>query len=153
MGIQVKVLGFGNKKDTLSKEIDHYSKLLRPFASLDVTYLKNSQLSGVQALEKEEKLMMDKWGNGVATVALAEEGQLYTSHQFAHKLSNLTERSKTVVFNIGSAYGLSENVKKSSDEIISLSPMTMPYRICLIVLIEQIYRAFTIINGHPYHKA
>lgn len=82
-------------------------------------------------------------------VALDETGGQYTSREFAIKLQKIEQ---PISFIIGGAFGLSDEVKLKANMIIALGKMTMPHMIARLVLIEQIYRAYSIINNHPYHK-
>ena len=96
--------------------------------------------------------MSGKWPKRCYPVALAEEGARYNSRSFARWLSERTAAALPLVFNIGGAYGLPETLKERCRETISLSSMTLPHRLCAVILIEQLYRACTILKGHPYHK-
>jgi len=85
-------------------------------------------------------------------VGMDPAGKQFTSEEFASWLEKRVEVYGDITFYIGEAEGLPEDVRTEAKEFISLSGMTMAHRISLIVLAEQIYRALTIINGHPYHK-
>lgn len=85
-------------------------------------------------------------------VGMDPAGKQFTSEEFAEWLEKKIETYGDITFYIGEAEGLPADVRKGAKEFISLSGMTMAHRISLIVLAEQIYRALTIINGHPYHK-
>ena len=85
-------------------------------------------------------------------VGMDPAGRQFTSEEFADWLRKRVETYGDITFYIGEAEGLPEDVRAEASEFISLSGMTMAHRISLIVLAEQIYRALTIINGHPYHK-
>lgn len=85
-------------------------------------------------------------------VGMDPAGKQFTSEEFAVWLEKRIETYGDITFYIGEAEGLPEDVRAGAKEFISLSGMTMAHRISLIVLAEQIYRALTIINGHPYHK-
>ena len=82
-------------------------------------------------------------------VALDPAGQLWTSHELARFL----ERSQQdVSFFVGGADGFSDEFRSSADQLLSLSKMTLPHELARVVLVEQIYRAFTIMRGHPYPR-
>ncbi|PLX70781.1 MAG: hypothetical protein C0602_04565 [Denitrovibrio sp.] len=85
-------------------------------------------------------------------VGMDPTGKQFTSEEFAEWIRKRVEVYGDITFYIGEAEGLPKDVKAEASEFISLSGMTMAHRISLIVLAEQIYRALTIINGHPYHK-
>ncbi len=82
-------------------------------------------------------------------IALEEKGKQFTSVEFASYLENTLQ---PIVFIIGGAYGLSNEVRSRANLILSLGEMTMPHILARVVLVEQIYRAYTITKNHPYHK-
>jgi len=153
MSFFIQIICFAASKSIFGKEVERYEKLIKPFSSLQVIPLKTTIRSNKQEIMKiEEKKMLKKWAKNTYSVVLSEEGNMYDSVAFSHWLSGKINLRKPLTFNIGNAYGVSPFLKMKCDEIISLSPMTMPNRMCLLVLTEQIYRAFTILKGHPYHK-
>lgn len=85
-------------------------------------------------------------------VALSEEGRPMDSSAFARWLGARRQDPAEVVFCIGGAYGLDPEFKRECREVLSLSPLTFAHRLVPLVLVEQIYRASTILAGHPYHK-
>ncbi len=87
------------------------------------------------------------------TVAMCIEGKTISSEQLAEKLADLGNRGiSTVNFLVGSSHGLSEELKRSADLRISMSPMTFPHSLARVMLMEQVYRAFAILNNSKYHK-
>ena len=155
MPLSITILGFGSKKEMLNEEIERYRKLLDPYAKISLILLKSpsgSFRSRSDLLRREEKQMYDKWPKHSYPVALSEEGKVFDSISFSQWLSAREMSGVPLLFNIGDAYGLSPAVKKKCREVISLSSLTLPYRLCHVLLVEQIYRAFTILKGHPYHK-
>ncbi|QAR32329.1 23S rRNA (pseudouridine(1915)-N(3))-methyltransferase RlmH [Geovibrio thiophilus] len=92
-----------------------------------------------------------KAGEGML-VGMDPKGKRFTSEKFAAWLEKKLEEYGGVTFFIGEADGLHEELKARLDDTVSLSDMTMAHRISLVVLAEQLYRALTIIKGHPYHK-
>lgn len=85
-------------------------------------------------------------------IALCIEGRQLSSEAFADKLSTLRVQGRTPCFVIGGSLGLSEEVLRRADELLSLSKMTFPYQMARAVLLEQLYRAFKIMGGERYHK-
>ncbi len=155
MPLSIKIIGFGSKKEMLNEEMERYIKLLNPYVKISLILLKSpsgNYNSRNDLLRREEKQMRDKWPKRSHPVALSEEGKMFDSISFSKWLSGHMMSGVTLLFNIGDAYGLSPVLKEKCREVISLSSLTLPYRLCHVVLIEQIYRAFTILKGHPYHK-
>ena len=86
-------------------------------------------------------------------VALDERGKQWTTAQFADSITGWMKDGGDTVFVIGGADGLDANIKNSADEILALSTLTLPHGLVRILLAEQLYRAVSLIKGHPYHRA
>ena len=89
---------------------------------------------------------------GYHVVALDERGQAWTTGEFAEKLTAWRERALAVAFVIGSADGLDPAVKRHADAVLALSALTLPHGLARVVLAEQLYRATSMLSGHPYHR-
>jgi 23S rRNA (pseudouridine1915-N3)-methyltransferase len=89
---------------------------------------------------------------GYTVVALDERGAAWTTRQLATRLKNWRERAQDVAFVIGSADGLDDAVKREASAIFALSALTLPHGLVRIILIEQLYRAASVLAGHPYHR-
>jgi 23S rRNA (pseudouridine1915-N3)-methyltransferase len=85
-------------------------------------------------------------------VALDERGKLLDSVEFSRYVGRARDGSKDLLLVIGGDEGLDDRVRQSADLILSLSKMTLPHRMARMVLVEQLYRAFTLLKGEPYHK-
>jgi 23S rRNA (pseudouridine1915-N3)-methyltransferase len=99
----------------------------------------------------EGALLLEK-SEGTTRVALDAGGKTFTSEAFTERLETLLQRGRDVSFLVGGATGLSEAVKSTVAETWSLSSLTMPHKLALLVVCEQIYRAHEIARGGPYHK-
>lgn len=132
---------------------EHYLARLRPFASVTLeSVLESRDPSPDRKREKEGEALIRALRERDFVVILDEEGRSFSSITFSSWLeSKMEEEPGRIVLVIGGAYGLSERVKRRSDSAVSLSEMTMPHELCLVFLLEQLYRAFSIINGHKYH--
>jgi 23S rRNA (pseudouridine1915-N3)-methyltransferase len=97
----------------------------------------------------EGELLLKMVPDGDFIIALDERGEQFSSHGF----SKLIEKQiQPISFIIGGAYGLSDELRNKANLLLSLSEMTMPHVLARVVLVEQIYRAYTISQNHPYHK-
>ena len=105
------------------------------------------------ALEKEAAELLRRVPKGAAVIALCVEGRQRSSPDFAAYLQGLQNRGVShVCFVVGGSFGLHERVKQAAALRLSMSEMTFPHHLARVMLAEQIYRAFTILNGSQYHK-
>ena len=135
--------------ETYASRISRYA----PFSVMEIPELKNaSSLSRAQVKEKEGELILGKVTAGDTVILLDEKGKEYTSVEFAREIGKLLAGGgKNIVFVIGGAYGFSDPVYARCDGKLSLSRMTFTHQMVRAVFAEQLYRAFTIIKGEPYH--
>jgi len=104
-------------------------------------------------LQQEGRRIREKLPPGAFTVVLDERGKQLSSESFARSLEKWSSSgSGEIAFILGGPYGLEEVVKKEADCSLSLSPMTLTHGMARMLLCEQIYRAFTLLRGEPYHK-
>jgi 23S rRNA (pseudouridine1915-N3)-methyltransferase len=89
---------------------------------------------------------------GYRIVALDERGSAWSTHELAAQLARRQARGDDLAFVIGSADGLSPDVKAGADAIVALSAMTLPHGLVRVLLAEQLYRAHSVLAGHPYHR-
>lgn len=139
--------------------IDEYQKRISPYFKLAVTELPESRLPQnptsaqiAQALEAEAAGFRRKIPPRAEAVALCVEGAGVSSPQLAGLIARAAGESRTLVFLIGSSYGLSEGLKGEAGHRISLSAMTFPHQLARLLLCEQIYRCGQILSGGKYHK-
>ena len=134
--------------DLYVSRLSHYV----PFALKEIPQLKNvSALTREQIREKEGELILKALRPADEVVLLDERGREFRSVEFAEYIEGQTLRGRDLVFVIGGAYGFSDAVYARSDGKISLSKMTFSHQMVRAVFAEQLYRAFTIIKGEPYH--
>ncbi len=124
-----------------------------PFSVIEIPELKNtSSLSKARIKDKEGDLILKNLKSTDRVILLDERGKEHRSIEFADEIRKMTLGSgKDIVFVIGGAYGFSEAVYDRCDGKISLSRMTFSHQMVRVIFTEQLYRAFTIIKGEPYH--
>lgn len=125
-----------------------------PFSMVELPDVKNaSSLSSEQLREKEGDSILKAVRQNDTLLLLDERGESYSSVQWAAFLERqmVVTPGRDITFAIGGAYGFSEKVYKRADGMISLSRMTFSHQMVRLIFIEQLYRAFTIIKGEPYH--
>ena len=109
-------------------------------------------MSKEEILKLEENLILDKLSGKGKTIACDMNGENFSSIGFSRVLNNSIEINQDISFVIGGSFGLSRNVLNHADMLLSISSLTFPHRLFKIILIEQIYRSFSIFNNQPYHK-
>ncbi|MBQ7774235.1 MAG: 23S rRNA (pseudouridine(1915)-N(3))-methyltransferase RlmH [Bacteroidales bacterium] len=131
------------------KRLGHYVN----YARVEIPELKGVQaLSQEQIKEREGELILKNIRNTDDVVLLDERGSIFSSIEWARHLEKkMVFEGKDIVFVIGGAYGFSQKVYQRANSRISLSKMTFSHQIIRVIFLEQLYRAFTIIKGEPYH--
>ena len=158
--MKITLICVGKIKEKFYKDaLKEYEKRLGSYAKLTTIELNDEKVKVENdaeikiAMEKEGKNILSKIKDNQYIITLEILGQNLTSEKFADKLNNLMlTGSSDIVFIIGGSYGLSDEVKKRSNYALSFSKMTFPHQLMRVILLEQVYRAFRIINGHSYHK-
>ena len=152
--MKIQILAVGKmKKGCPEKQIidDYIKKTLWPVEIHEVE--EHRPLSPDQIKEAEGKLLERIIPKGAKIVVLDEKGKQLNSHEFADQIQNWKNQSVSdIVFLIGGAFGHSTDIKQKADLLLSFGRMTLPHMLMRSVLAEQIYRAFTLSEGHPYHK-
>ena len=113
---------------------------------------RKSQQSAASQQQRESSLILDKLTPGSMNIALDERGQQWSSLDWSRSLQNWMFEFPRVNLIIGGPDGLSEQCIDACQRRVSLGRMTMPHALVKIVLLEQLYRAWTILKGHPYHR-
>lgn len=159
MNVQLIVLG--KLKEKYMKDFSNeYEKRISGFCKLTVTELEPVRLSDnpsekeiQNALKKETVLIKEKMLPNAFVFSMCIEGKELSSEELSRKIENIgISGQNNIVFIIGSSFGLSDEIKKDSGFRLSMSPMTFPHKLARIMLLEQIYRAFSISHGGKYHK-
>ena len=128
--------------------LSHYVR----FALKEIPELKNvSAFTKEQIKEKEGDLILSSLAPGDFVVLLDERGRKYRSVEFADFIRERLNRGADTVFVVGGAYGFPQKVYSRADSMMSLSDMTFSHQMVRTIFAEQLYRAFTIIRGEPYH--
>lgn len=128
--------------------IEEYLKRGERFAKIQFLRVRESPDKD-RWIEIESKIPPSSW-----RIVLDDKGKLYTTKEWVDLFGRVERERKGVVsFLIGGAYGLPERLQKTADTTLSLSPLTLPHRIALLVLCEQIYRVLTVRTNAPYHHA
>lgn len=140
--------------------IAEYQKRLTRYCKLDIVEVadektpdKASELMEEQIKQKEAERILKYIKEDAHCIALAIEGKKMDSVAFSKKIEQYGVTGKSnIVFVIGGSLGLHDSVLKRADEKLSFSDMTFPHQLMRVILLEQVYRCYRIINGEPYHK-
>ena len=159
--MKITILCVGKIKEVFYRQaIDEYVKRLNKYCKLEIIEVadektpdKASEILENQIKEKEAERMIEKLKEDSYVFTLEIKGKKFTSESFAETIEKLTVQGKShLTFVIGGSLGLHEKILKLSNQPISFSDMTFPHQLMRVILTEQIYRAFRIINKEPYHK-
>lgn len=156
--MKIKIIALGKIKEKYIKSgIDEFLKRLSPFAPVSIIELnpieiKDTNLKDKILLQEGEKILSNiKPTDYVITLEIL--GKEFSSEEFAKKIKTLTnDGTQELVFVIGSSYGIGKNVSERANLKMSMSKMTFLHEFARLILVEQLYRAYKIINGGTYHK-
>lgn len=159
--IGVTIISVGKIKDKFFADaVDEYKKRLKRYCNFEIIEVKDEPTPENPSDREKEIILMkegerigEKIPKGAYVVTLCVEGKQQSSEELAEFLKTAANEGKSkVVFIIGGSFGLAESLKSLSDKRLSFSKMTFPHQLMRVILSEQIYRAFTIIEGKTYHK-
>jgi 23S rRNA (pseudouridine1915-N3)-methyltransferase len=155
--MRISILAVGTRMQSwVDDGVAVYSQRLPRHIQLQVAEItpgqRGSRVPVVRAMEKEADQLMKRAAGADLTIALDEAGTLKSSADLATDMQGWLNDTPHVAFLIGGADGLTDRCKKESDRIWSLSKLTLPHGLVRVVLVEQLYRAWTILQGHPYHR-
>ena len=159
--MKIKIVTVGKLKEKYLKDgIAEYSKRISRFATIEIIELADektpdraSDSENAKILDVEGNRILSKIGGREFVVVLAIEGKTLSSEELSKQLEQASINGfSTLTFVIGGRLGLSKEVKKRANLSVSFGRLTLPHQLMRLVLTEQIYRAFTIQQGSPYHK-
>jgi 23S rRNA (pseudouridine1915-N3)-methyltransferase len=145
--MDLKIIAVGKIKDrAFLQKIEEYAEKIRHDARLEVVEVRDStpEAEGAKIVE-----LLSRERAGAHVIVLDEKGKLMPSREFAHRLAALPRR---VILVIGGPFGLSPLAKSAAAELVALSPLTFTHEIARLLLLEQLYRAISILKNRKYHK-
>jgi len=153
MKINVIIIDKKGKDQLYAPLIEHYKKIAKPFAKVEIIELFDKGISKAQDIspkmaQKSYTQAMEKFLKGGVNIALNPSSKEIDSFEFAKLLKDST----TVNFYIGGAYGFERDFLTKCNNAISFGKITLSHKLVKVVLLEQIFRGLTINNNHPYHK-
>lgn len=159
--MKITLIAVGKLKEKYLKEaVSEYSKRLGRYCKLEIIEVSDektpdqaSQTAEEQIREKEGERILKHIKDDMYVIALEIQGKMLSSEELAAKMEDLGIQGKShIAFVIGGSIGLGKEVLKRADESLSFSKMTFPHQLMRVILLEQVYRGYRIINGEPYHK-
>lgn len=158
--MKIKIYAIGKAKDFYKLGIDEYLKRLSIYTKIEIVELKDESISDkpnekeiLKAIDIEGKRVLSLIKDNEYLISLDLNKKEMSSVEFSKYLSNkLESNGANISFVIGGSYGLSEELKKRVNDSFSLGKMTYPHQLARLILLEQIYRAFKILNNETYHK-
>lgn len=155
--MRLTVICMGKTRESFIRDgIAKYVRYLKPYADIEIRELREEKIEDLKDAplirKKESEKIFKNAPPGALLVALDERGQEFTSHEFAAFMNGTLESgARDMVFIIGGAMGLDESVTGRSNKVLAMSRWTLTHEMARVVLLEQLYRAFTIIKGKTYH--
>ena len=156
----VTILTVGNLKEAYLREaVSEYKKRLSQYARVDEVEIKEERINNEDnraeiesALSKEADKILATIPKDSLKIALCVEGKQYSSEELAKLIGEGNDKGGKITFIFGSSYGLSDKVKRECDVRLSFSKLTFPHQLMKVILLESVYRSFTILAGKRYHK-
>ena len=155
--MHIRLLAVGDRQpswvdDAVGKYVERYPREWKFRLDTLATVRRNKNDKSRQAMEAEGELIIAKLNPTERAVLLDERGKQFTSKQLASLLTNWQSDGRDVCFIIGGPDGVSEAVRQRADMVWSLSQLTLPHGMARALLSEQLYRAWSLQTGHPYHR-
>ena len=149
----IKIITVGKLKEKYFKDaVDEYLKRLSKYTKIDLIEVPDEDYDLKKTLLKEKESILKYVSDKDYIVTLEIEGKEISSVDFSKKINDTLVQYSNITFIIGGSYGLHEDIKKISNYALSFSKMTFPHQLFRIMLLEQIYRSYKIINNETYHK-
>lgn len=151
------IIAVGNKMPAwVDMGFSEYAKRMPPEAKMQLIEIKAEKRSAgkslIQVLDAERGRILASLPRNCQREVLDEGGRALSTEQLAQNLAAWMQAGRDVAFVIGGADGLHEEIKNDADTRLSLSAMTLPHALVRVVLAEQLYRAVSLMNNHPYHR-
>ncbi len=157
--MQVEIWSVGKENESFIDEgLKYYFQKTRPYNPVDLVLLQLPKKLATTDADKakllEEEMILKKLQPHHYLVLLDERGKLLTSPQWAQQFQQMMNMgTKTLVILIGGAFGVTDNIRRQARQVWSLSHLVFPHQLVRLMVAEQVYRAFSILNNSPYHHS
>jgi len=154
--VKIRLIAVGQRPpEWVVKGFSEYARRLpreMPIELVEVVPAARKNLPTAHARALEAQRLLSQVGPRDWVIVLDEQGTTWSTLRLAEKLDDWRMQGRDVAFLVGGADGLDASCLERADEVVSLSAMTLPHALVRVLLAEQIYRAWTVISGHPYHR-
>jgi 23S rRNA (pseudouridine1915-N3)-methyltransferase len=149
----IKIICIGKVKELYFRDaIEEYIKRLSKYTKVEIIELSDYNYDREKTIKEESRSIIEKFNNNEYKILLDINGESLDSISLSKKLNDLLITNSNITFIIGGSYGVSDELKGMVDYRLSFSRLTFPHQLFRVVLLEQIYRCFKIINNEEYHK-
>ena len=149
----IKIICVGKIKEKFFNEaILEYKKRLSKYTKIEIIEINDESLDIKSTIKKVSETILKNIDRSDYNIALDIEGEMLDSISLSKKLNNILINNSNITFIIGGSYGLAEEIKNLCNYRLSFSKLTFPHQLFRIILLEQIYRSFKILNNESYHK-
>jgi 23S rRNA (pseudouridine1915-N3)-methyltransferase len=157
MNIEIWSIGKENES-FIDDGVRYYFEKTRPYCNISLHILQANRKQATNDVERmkaqEEEMVLKKLTVNHYLLVLDERGKQLNSIDWSKQMQQMMNMgTKTLVLLIGGAYGVSENIRKQAKQVWSLSPLIFPHQLVRLIVAEQVYRAFSILNNSPYHHS
>jgi len=152
--MELTLLAVGRLRPYYREAADEYLGRIRHYARVSESEIREAARAGSVAKQRSEEAsrLRTRIPEGSIAVALAREGQPWSSSELARRLGAWQQQGRDVTLVIGGSFGLDPTFQSEAAQRWSLGPLTLPHELARVVVLEQVYRGFTILRGEPYHK-
>jgi 23S rRNA (pseudouridine1915-N3)-methyltransferase len=151
--MDIVIVAVGRLRSYYREACDDYLRRLSRFAKLEEREGRETRKGSAAAgRERDDAALLERVPGTATLVALTREGSAWSSRELAQRVEQWRISGKPVALAIGGSHGLGPGVLERADVRWSLGPLTLPHELARVVVVEQLYRAFTMLEGHPYHK-
>ena len=154
--LRVRIVAIGKNKDAwIAEGSRHYSKLLSRYATVEteiIPPLKSTSSLSPAEIKAREADRFEKAKLRGFVIALSDRGVKMDTIRLSREIEKLQNRTGEITFMIGGAHGLDDRIIERADLVLSLSPLTFSHQLVRLVLLEQLYRVFSLLHGGSYHK-
>ena len=157
--MHIEIWSVGKENESFIEEaLKYYFQKTRPYNSVELVILHPNKKTATTDVDRtklqEEEMLLKKLQPNHYLVLLDERGKQLNSVQWSQQFQQMMNMgTKTVVILIGGAFGVTENIRKQAKQVWSLSSLVFPHQLVRLIVAEQVYRAFSILNNSPYHHS